>query len=187
MDKIKLSAMGAPAEPAVSYVQIGDATIEITTQLPYEQVLDMIQFCIDHIINDRPFISEPMKVIVKNCALLKFYTNLDMDFLDNAVEMREIYEEYDLIDRFEVIDRVTAVINQTDSGARQLEFFNNTLDATLQSIMAYRNSAMGIVDALSDAAKSSTNNMQEAIDMLGDEEQNQKLIRLLNFAEQIQG
>lgn len=182
MDKIKLSALGIPEAKESRSIQIGGATVEVKQVIPYEEMLDMIQYGIDFIINERPFISAPLKRIVKDFAILTFYTNFDTSAIKEATEMKTIYEEYDLVTRFEVMEKVKPLIDQ-----KQLAFFDATLEETLISIMKYRNSAVGIVDALSDVAKQSAGNMQEALDILSDDEQNQKLVNLLHFAEQIQG
>ena len=66
-----------------------------------------------------------------------------------------------------------------------MKFFNETLDATLDSIMAYRNSAVGIIDALSQNAQQDTQNMESAMGMINDPEQMEKLGKLLKFAGEI--
>ncbi len=75
------------------------------------------------------------------------------------------------------------IIPKIDEG--QMQFFNETLDATLESIMAYRNSAVGIIDALSQNAKQDTENMESAMGMINDPEQMEKLGKLLKFAGEI--
>lgn len=180
MDKIQLSTMGIFPKPEEKVLHIGEADVTVLTYIPYEQMLDMIQWCIDYIINDRPFLSAPLKRIMKNFAILKFYTNFDFSFLETYHEMSQIYGEYDYIQRFGLLDQVLPIIDKT-----QLEFFDSTLDETLESIMAYRNSAVGIVDALSDNAKRDVSDMQAALDMVGDPEKAQQMAALMKFAEEI--
>ena len=67
-----------------------------------------------------------------------------------------------------------------------MDFFNKTLDETLESIIAYRNSAKGIVDALAENAEQDINKMQGAIDLLSDEEKNKQLSKMIKFAEELQ-
>ena len=182
MDKIKLSAMGIFPKPEEKTIHIGEADVVVLTYIPYEQMLDMIQWCIDYVINDRPFLSAPLKRIMKNFAILKFYTNFDFDFLETYHEMSEIYAEYDYIQRFGLLDQVLPLIDKT-----QLEFFDKTLDETLESIMAYRNSAVGIVDMLSENARKDTADMQAALDLIGDDENAEKMAALMKLAEEISG
>lgn len=180
-NRIKLNSLGAIEEVAPQYVQIGETVVTVKRFIPYEEMLDMIQWCIDYIINDRPFISAPLKKIMKNFAILNFYTNFDFSFLTEYHDMKDIYAEYDLIERYDVMGHVLQFIDE-----KQLAFFNETLDETLASIISYRNSAVGIVDALAENAKQDADKMQKALDFMGDQEKNETLVNLLRFAEQIQ-
>lgn len=182
MDKIQLSTMGIFPKPEEKVLHIGEADVTVLTYIPYEQMLDMIQWCIDYIINDRPFLSAPLKRIMKNFAILKFYTNFDFSFLETYHEMSQIYGEYDYIQRFGLLDQVLPIIDKT-----QLEFFDTTLDETLESIMAYRNSAVGIVDALSENAERDVNDMQKALDFIGDGVNAEKIEMLTKAASAISG
>lgn len=180
IERIKLANLGPIEEAPIEYLQIGDAVLQVKKYIPYEEMLDMIQWCIDYIINDRPFISAPLKEIIKNLAILNFFTNIDTSFLTEYHDMKDIYEEYDLVYRHNVIDQI---IPKIDEG--QMKFFNDTLDATLDSIMAYRNSAVGIIDALSQNAQRDTENMESAMSMINDPDQMEKLGKLLKFAGEI--
>lgn len=180
IERIKLANLGPIEESPIEYVQIGDAVLQVKKYIPYEEMLDMIQWCIDYIINDRPFISAPLKKIVKDLAILNFFTNVDVSFLTEYHDMKDIYEEYDLVYRHNVMEEI---IPKIDEG--QMKFFNETLDATLESIMAYRNSAVGIIDALSQNAQQDTNNMESAMNMINDPDQMEKLGKLLKFAGEI--
>ena len=182
IERIKLNSLGLLEESPIEHMQIGDVVVTVHKFIPYEEMLNMIQWCIDYIINDRPFISAPLKKIIKDFAVLNFYTNFDFSFLTEYGTMAEIYAEYDLVVRYNVMPRVLSFVDKD-----QMVFFNETLDATLDSIMAYRNSAKGIVDALADSAQSDINKMQGAIDLLKDEEQASKLQKMIEFAEEIQG
>ena len=158
VERIKLNTLGAIEEDPIEYMNIGQTVVTVHKYIPYEQMLDMIQWCIDYIINDRPFISAPLKKIIKDFAVLNFYTNFDFAFLTEYHEMADIYAEYDLVYRFDVMAKVKEFI---DPG--QMDFFENTLDETLESIMKYRNSAVGIVDALAENAQKDTEQMSAAL------------------------
>lgn len=181
IERIKLANLGPIKESPIEYVQIGDAVLQVKKYIPYEEMLDMIQWCIDYIINDRPFISAPLKKIIKDLAVLNFFTNVDTSFLTEYYDMKDIYEEYDLVYRHNVMDQI---IPKIDEG--QMKFFNETLDATLESIMAYRNSAVGIVDALAENAKKDTGDMEKALAFMNQGDNREKIANLLKFAEEIQ-
>lgn len=181
IERIKLANLGPIEESPIEYVQIGDAVLQVKKYIPYEEMLDMIQWCIDYIINDRPFISAPLKKIIKDLAVLNFFTNVDTSFLTEYHDMKDIYEEYDLVYRHNAMDQI---IPKIDEG--QMKFFNETLDATLESIMAYRNSAVGIVDALVENAKKDTGDMEKALAFMNQGDNGEKIANLLKFAEEIQ-
>lgn len=181
IERIKLNTLGAIEEDPIEYMNIGQTVVAVHKYIPYEQMLDMIQWCIDYIINDRPFISAPLKKIIKDFAILNFYTNFDFSFLTEYETMAQIYAEYDLVYHYGVMDKVKEFI---DPG--QLCFFEDTLNETLTSIIAYRNSAKGIVDALVENAQQDIDKMQGAIDLLSDEEKNKQLSKMIKFAEELQ-
>lgn len=180
-NKIQLISIGVPPKMEEEQVQIGEAAITVKHRIPYEEVLDMMQWCISFIINDRPFISEPLKQIIKDFAILKYYTDIDMSFVHDYQDMAEVYEAYDIIDSYNLMYFVRSHIN-----GRQLEFFNTTLDKTLESIIKYQNSAKGVLDILAEDADKDVRRMQEAMDVIGDDEKNKKITTLLKFAEELQ-
>lgn len=180
MDKIKISSLGILPENESRHITIGDTTVEVKRRIPYEEMLDLVQFCIDYTINDRPFISAPLKQLIKDFGILRFYTNFDTSFLETYEEMKDVYSEYDVIRAFDVMNKVIDLID-----AEQIAFFNRTLEETLTSISLYRNSAQGIVDALSDAAKDVNQNMDEAMKLLGDSKQMENINSLLAFAQNL--
>lgn len=177
MNKVKLNTLGVLKRDEVETVQIGDAEIEVKRRIPYEEVLEMMQWCIDFIIGERPFISAPLKRIVKGFAILKWYTNLDIGFVEDNADLGDIYENFDLADQYGVIDTVYQLIEE-----KQRTFFDVTLDETLESIEKYRNSAKGIVDVLSEDAKENTENMEKAMSVMEDE----KVKKILKIVSEVQ-
>ena len=142
-NRISISALGATSVEEPIYLQIGEATIELRRCIPYEELLNVMQWTIDMIVGEKPFMSAPLKRIVKDFAILNAYTNLDCGVTHEFTEMGEIYAEYDAIQRFGVMEEVLPKLDK-----KQVDFFEKTVDETLDSIVAYRNSAKGIIDAL---------------------------------------
>lgn len=181
MDKINIASFGILPPPIATSVNIGEIAVEVTPRIPYEELLDMIQWCINYIVGDQPFISAPLKVLIKQFAILKYYTNIDFDFMTKFNEISEIYENYDILDNFKVYDAVAARVDPI-----QLEFFEKTLDETLESIISYRCSAKGIVDQLVADAKENTETMQDAVDFVGKGNNAKVLSQLLNLAGEVE-
>lgn len=167
MDKIKLHTLGPMPQSITNLVQIGEVEVEVNNSIPYETVLDMIQWCINFIVDDRPFISAPLKRVVSDFAIVKFYTNLDIIGFDGPnFDMTRVYEDYDLLRAHGAFDKIREHI-----APDQLKFFTETLEETMASIIAYRNSAQGIVDALTAEANNNTEALQAALDQMKDPDQ----------------
>lgn len=181
-NRISVAAIGtvAPEEPI--YLQIGEATIELRHRISYEEILNMMQWCIDMIVGEKPFMSAPLTRIVKDFAILNAYTNLDLGVSHAYNEMSDIYAEYDVIQAFDVMPNVLEKIDH-----QQVEFFEKTLDKTLESILAYRNSAKGIVDALTADAEADSDKMEKAMALLNNAEQQSQVKAVLEAAKAIQG
>ena len=176
---IPISAIGAATQEEPIYMTFGDVTVEIRRAIPYTEVLDMIQLTVDFAVTDQPILSGALSQMVKDFAIVKFYTNLDVSLGKETATIEGIYNEYNTLMTFGVIDEVKSKISP-----RQLKFFNDTVAETAQSILAYRNSIRGILDSLGDSAKTDSDQMQRAIDMLSGEN-GEKLGKLIDFAETI--
>lgn len=180
--KVPLSAFGLLPSIETVPVQIGEATIGVKRRIPYEQVLDMMQWCINYIAGDRPFIADSIKAIVLDIGYLRYFTDIDTSFMDNNfVSIENIYENYDLIDVFGIMDQVYKRID-----ARQKNFIDTTMEKTLQSIAEYKASARGLVDALAEDSRNNTEELKANMKFLEDDKEVEKLQTLLNFAKQIQ-
>lgn len=181
-NRIPIAAIGTVAQEEPIYVQIGEATIEVRRRISYEEILNMMQWSIDMIVGEKPFMSAPLNRIVKDFAILNAYTNLDLGITHSYDEMSDIYAEYDILQAFDVMSNILEKIDK-----RQIEFFESTLDETLLSILAYRNSAKGIVDALAADADQDNAKMGEALKILTDPAQQDQVRSLIETAKAIQG
>lgn len=174
MDKIKIINLGHLPESAETHHTIGGAEIIVKRRIPYEEMIDAIQFTIDNVVLERPFISAPLEKIVMDFAILKYFTNFDLDFVETCEDIHEIYAAYDFIDAFGVMDIVTADIDDS-----QLAFFQTTTTITLRRIMEYRNSAKGMVDELARAAALDSAQIEQALSELKGGNA-QKIVEILN-------
>lgn len=164
MDKIKFAQLGHISLPETVDIQIGDATITVTPRIPFETFLDMVQWAINFIVDDRPFISEPLRRVVMDMAILKYYTNFDVSFMDDPTfSTHELFENYDLL----ISHNAIATVRQNMDGA-QRDYFEVAVAKTAQSIVDYRNSAQGIVDQLTVNAKENTEALENAMSLIKD-------------------
>lgn len=180
-NRISLSAIGAAPTTEPIYVQIGEATVEVRPSISYGEILEMMQWCIDMIVGEKPFLSAPLTRIVKDFAILGYYTNLNSALMNGeAQDMVAIYTEYDIIKKNKVMENVLPKLD-----ADQVQFFEETLDKTMESIINYRNSAKGIVDALAADAETDSSKMQEALDMMNDPSVKEKIQTVLRAANEV--
>lgn len=168
--KVSLAEFGLLPKIEDVEVTVNGVTFAVHSRIPYEELLNALQWCIDYVISDQSFVSEPIKKIAKDFAVIKFFTNIDIGNFDTV---SDFYASYDLLCAYGLMEEVIGCIDE-----KQLNFFYETLDSTVNSIIAYRNSALGLVQTLSESAKANSNSMQEALDML-DNDKAQKLLEVI--------
>lgn len=176
-DKISLFAFGSvtPIEPQIKV--IGEQEIKIWETIPYEQVLDAIQWAINYILDDRTFISAPLNAIIYDIAICRYWSNIDCSEVDSLdFDAIRCYEFYDALQHFGIIDAVTNLIQP-----KQLQFFENNLRDTLNSLVAYRNSAAGIIESLQQKSGEDTLNLNKAMDIVNDDNQMANIRKVLEL------
>lgn len=180
-NKVQILSLGLPQQIENITLTIGDAEIAVKPLIGYEEVLSMIQWTVNLIIDDRPFISAPLAEIIRDFSILKYYTNIDVSFLDAPLtDMSVLYESYDLLKSREAFSIVEAAIDKN-----QLDFYYRTLRETCKSIVDYKNSTMGIIDLLSSKAATTNEAFQKAMDTMKDPEQMDNVKRLMEIAEKL--
>lgn len=176
---VPISAIGEVAQEEPIYITFGEATIAVRRNISYVEILDMVQLVVNFAVTDQPILDGALSQMLKDFAIVKFYTNLDVTIGKDTATVEAIYSEYDILMSFGVIDEIKLKIS-----ARQLKFFDDTVDKTLNAVIGYKNSVRGMVDSLSESAQSDSDQMQKAIDMLSGEN-GEKLGKLIDFAETI--
>lgn len=179
MDKIKISALKVAATPEVVYQDFAGVTVEIKKRIPFTDILNMVQFGVDFSVTDEPVVSGVVGEMIKDFAIVKFYTNLDISLGEDGAELADIYAEYDTLKTLGIIESVRAKV-----AVDQLAFFERTLDATIASILSYRNSARGILESITTGSQADVSKIQEALDLFKGEN-GEKLGRLIQYAHEI--
>lgn len=143
-NRIKLNQLGNLSNGEIKYLQKGQVVIEVKTHIPYENIMDLIQLGLNLVIGDRGFVSAPLRDIIKTLMIIKGFTNLDISRIESVdCSAQEAYEMYDIL---ESCDLPEDIKNMIDS--KQLAFFEKNFDETLNSLIAYQNSAAGILDKI---------------------------------------
>lgn len=179
MDKININSFGTSGAPSVVYLQVGEGTVEVMRRIPYSEVLNAIQWSVNLIIDERTFISAPIAAIIEDVAIAKFYSNIDVSmFNSESFDIEAGYKFYDIVSDFDGFNKIKDLIDE-----KQLKFFHDNLWKTMESIVTYRNSAAGILERLSFQAKSTSTNIEQAIQDSGavvSSENIQKLMEVMN-------
>ena len=178
---IKLSSLGLLPKPEIKTIKCGDAEIEVVSFIPQEDLLEMIQWSIDFIIDDRPFVSEFVKTLIADCAILKYYTNLDMSFIEDGTRMVDIYENYDIVKRFNIVEEAKKYIQKD-----QIDFFDICLNTTINSLMGYKNSAAGLMDNLVLNAQEDEKTFSSILKVVNNDQNITKMMDLIKTAQEIQ-
>lgn len=179
MKKVKLVSLGLLSQPEIVKLNIGDAEIEVKSFLPYEEVLDMIGWTVNKMVDGRGYVSEPVKSIIQEIAVCKYYTNLDFDEIDSADFVQgKLYEMYDFIAQHDIYDLIVSRIER-----KQIEFYERTSTATIESLIAYRNSAAGIIEVINAQGKDTNEGIKEALATLGNKEEFAEVFRMMEVTQ----
>lgn len=158
-DKVNISSFySALPEDIILKKETGNGIIEIKVAplITYNEVMDMIEWIINIAASGRQFISIPVLRIVEDMGMIKFYTNLN-------VKDNELLDSFDFLKRFGIIDEVKEQINR-----EQLEWTFSSVEATMDNIVEYQNSARGILDIINEEAKSDTMNLDKLLKTVSD-------------------
>lgn len=175
IEKIKLNTLGVK-EHEIKYVPYGNIVIEVKTSLPYEEIMDLIQWAINYTMGDRTFISEPLKRIMADLAIIKGFTNLDVDRIEmNDCSASEVYEMYDIV-KSTVLDLIKENIDK-----EQLKFFNDCFEKTLDSLIVYSNSAAGILEKIQNDKMAQIMQIDAFKDFLENDKDTDKLVSIFKM------
>ena len=174
---VSLDKLGELKEGEVKYLQIGDACIEVKNKISYAEVFDSVQTAIALVLDDKTYISEPLKEMLGDIQILRSYTNLDFRFFDTLeFDPNELYSIYGLLIQEDVFNKVKNLIDK-----KQLDFWFRAYNNTLESIVAYRNSAMGIITSLQQKESEAGTGLEQALSNLKDAENQEAIQNMLKL------
>ena len=144
MDKINIINLGMAEQNEPTTLTIGAAEVQIKPVVAYEELFATIQWAVTFIVDDRPFVSGPLYRVIREMSLAKMYTNLDVAPMELiGFSAGELYEWFDILESHNVFEKIREV-----ASAKQIAFFEETLDKTVNSLVQYRNSAAGILEKI---------------------------------------
>lgn len=140
MAKITFTKLALKKKEEVKNIKINGNDIEVKQYLPVNDKLDLIARVISGAHDENNF-PNPIKIeVIGSIEIIMAYTNIT--FTDKQKE--DIAKLYDILDSNEVIDQIIAAIPEDE-----YNFLIEGIDETVNAVYAYQNSALGILDTVS--------------------------------------
>lgn len=140
MAKLAFSKLGLKVKTDTIPVQMGEHTVEVKTYLPITEKMELISNVINNSIDpDTNFINKGRVETFFALEVIYHYTNLS--FTDKMKE--DPCKLYDILQSNNVYPKICVLISE------ELNFLYTCLYNTIDSIVKHRNSALGILEAIS--------------------------------------
>lgn len=139
MAKIGFTKLGLKKLDEIKTIEIGENVIEVKQYLPVNEKLGLIERVVN-LSQDENNFPNPIKIdVIGSIEMIAAYTNIT--FTEKQKE--DIGKLYDLLEENGIIDKIIAAIPEVE-----YEFLIHGIDKTIDAVYDYRNSALGILDAI---------------------------------------
>jgi hypothetical protein len=140
MAKLAFSKLGLKSDNQVIELHINEQIIEVKQYLPINDKLGLISRVINLSADENNF-ANPVKIEMFGALeILYAYTNLS--FTEKQKE--DVCKLYDLLESNGIIDKVINAIPK-----KEYDFLLDGINESIKAVYAYRSSAMGIMEAIS--------------------------------------
>lgn len=155
----------------------GEISITIHKEIPYEQLLYAVQDTLFLLTDANGYISAPVKKAVSDIVLVAYFSNIQIPKLrDPSISQAEIFENYDVICRSGILSAILFNISTV-----QKDFYYNTLNETILSILNYRNSAAGIVELIAAKNEDLKAQLSDTLSDFNDPDKIQNVMKLADL------
>lgn len=177
MDKVSISSLGAIAESEYSYIDYNGASIAVRRSAPTVDLMAAIQWGINVLVDDRPFISTPIQSIVEDFCVLKAFTNVDVEGID-FTDTLSVYAAYDVVKP--LLSKVYTFFDVT-----KVSFLLNGLRGATENIVKYRNSAAGILQSMTENGSDQMDKLNDMLNQLKQSENSPELKQFMEVYEKV--
>ncbi len=139
MAKISFSNLKLKVDDSTRTIKLANADIVLKNYLPVNEKLDLISAVINESADDLKFYNVGKIEIFKTIELIKHYTNIN--FTDKQLE--DPAKLYDMLVSTGIANTIIGSIHEDE-----LNFIDDVLMDTVDSIYKYQNSIMGILDTV---------------------------------------
>ena len=141
MAKIGLTKLGLKKNTNLIQLNWNDQIIEIKEYLPIQEKLDLIGRIVNQSLDDNNFVNPARLQIFMTLEI--FYTYTNINFTDKQKE--DFLGLYDLLISSGLYEEILKKLYEVG----EFQIINNTCQAVIDEIYKYKNSALGILQAVS--------------------------------------
>lgn len=140
MAKVSFTKLGLKKNEEVGILHINEQDIEVKQYLPINEKLELISSVINSAADENNFSNPVKENVFLTLEILYHYTNIN--FTDKQKE--DPVKLYDLVVSSGLVNKVTDLIPE-----EELDEVINGLAQSVKAIYTYRNSALGILESIS--------------------------------------
>ena len=140
MAKVSLTKLGLKVNQDVKNIEFNEQIIEIKQYLPINEKLELISSVINSAADENNFSNPVKENVFLTLEILYHYTNIN--FTDKQKE--DPVKLYDLVVSSGLVNKVTDLIPE-----EELDEVINGVAQSVKAIYTYRNSALGILESIS--------------------------------------
>ena len=140
MAKVSLIKLGLKVNQDVKNIEFNEQIIEVKQYLPINEKLELISSVINSAADENNFSNPVKENVILTLEILYHYTNIN--FTDKQKE--DPIKLYDLVVSSGLVNKVTNLIPE-----EELDEVINGVAQSVKAIYTYRNSALGILESIS--------------------------------------
>ena len=140
MAKVSLTKLGLKVNQDVKNIEFNEQDIEVKQYLPINEKLELISSVINSAADENNFSNPVKENVFLTLEILYHYTNIN--FTDKQKE--DPVKLYDLVVSSGLVNKVTDLIPE-----EELDEVINGVAQSVKAIYAYKNSALGILESIS--------------------------------------
>lgn len=159
MAKIGLNKLGLSKNTEVKELTWNGQKIEILQYLPLEKKLEVISDIINNSVDLQGYYAPYRLDLFTTIAIVQYYTNIT--FTEKQKE--DIGKLYDLLVSSNLYAEIKNRISESE-----INYINENVEKTIVSIYSYRNSVLGIMDAINKDYKNTVFDVEKIQNVLGE-------------------
>ena len=163
MEKVKYSDLGINLDDYIEeeFILFNGHQISVKTYLPSSDKFNLFENVLSGI-SDNKFINLPKLEILLALNIVRYYTNLDIDSLDD----KDATQLYDELIKSNLLKQIYDILNKYG----EFEELHRNLLHLAKSLIEYSSSALGIIDGIASRYDDKTDVFAELKEQLKDKE-----------------